>query len=460
MITALGDQVDASPPLYYALTWLWVRLVGTNENLIRLLSSVWICISFLVTWQVLRRRYGFWPSSIACAACFGLSNEILYQNCEARSYSLLLGVGALCIMQFDKMLRKRRCSWQDCALNAVLHSAMIYTHLYGFMYSIAFFAAATMHDFLQRPLKLKYPLSIVAGWASLIFWFRAFLRQADLGKPRLWIVEPTLRKLFASLDCGIELVLILVLLFVASIVFSQFRTQKERDMPPPVDAATNEKCHAEVHLSILGACLVLVAPVLSWLYSKLFTPVFHIRYMILGTLGWAIIFTILSIELFGLNTKITSKKAKLVLAILVSCFIFLPVSYPFIRGQWRENRPASIEAMGYAKLPIVIESALTYLPLFHYSEQRESYYFILDWEAALDERGSPVAVADFKVMNAMKRHYVFPNAVEHHGFLKQHNRFLVYDEKDRVWFESRIKTNSKYNWTDLGNDLVLVERLG
>jgi hypothetical protein len=146
-----------------------------------------------------------------------------------------------------------------------------------------------------------------------------------------------------------------------------------------------------------------------------------------------------------------------VLSALVSFFFAAALGFPFTGGQWHD-RPAPINTDCHGNLPVAIESAITYLPLSHYSSMRDQYYFILDWEAVMDEQSSAVAVTDYKVMKALRRHYSFHNVLDSKAFLQENQRFIVSNHPGRMWFETKIKGNPKYSWQKLRNGLILVEK--
>ena len=85
MLRALGDQVDTSPPFYYLLAWIWVRLAGASEWSLILLSSLGICAAYIITFSITLRVFGFWAGALGTSASFFLSLNVLWENSEARS---------------------------------------------------------------------------------------------------------------------------------------------------------------------------------------------------------------------------------------------------------------------------------------------------------------------------------------------------------------------------------------
>src|SRR5262245_13657123 len=70
MLAATGDLVNASPPLYFIVTWPLAQVFGATELPLRVYSSLGISAALLVTWSLLRRLYGAWPAAVAVAVAF------------------------------------------------------------------------------------------------------------------------------------------------------------------------------------------------------------------------------------------------------------------------------------------------------------------------------------------------------------------------------------------------------
>lgn len=92
---------ESSPPLYYALAWLWTQLTGTAEFGLRSLSALaglaTVPVAYLLATELRGRRAG-----IAAAAFVAVNPMLLWYSQEARAYallSLLTAVAALCFVR-------------------------------------------------------------------------------------------------------------------------------------------------------------------------------------------------------------------------------------------------------------------------------------------------------------------------------------------------------------------------
>jgi mannosyltransferase len=99
---------ESTPPLYYALAWLWSRLFGTGEVGLRSLSALAGSASIVVIYLVatalgMRRRVG-----LIAAAMVAVSPVMIWFSQDARAYSLAFLLTALSLLFFARALRDPR----------------------------------------------------------------------------------------------------------------------------------------------------------------------------------------------------------------------------------------------------------------------------------------------------------------------------------------------------------------
>jgi hypothetical protein len=84
---------DTSPPLYYLVLDLWLRVAGTSDAALRLFSAACALLAMPFLWSVGRLLGGVRVAAIACLL-FALAPPALYYSGEGRMYALtwLLGV--------------------------------------------------------------------------------------------------------------------------------------------------------------------------------------------------------------------------------------------------------------------------------------------------------------------------------------------------------------------------------
>jgi hypothetical protein len=248
---------------------------------------------------------------------------------------------------------------------------------------------------------------------------------------------------------------------------------------------------AEISL-LLFAYSFLAVPIFVWFLSRTIKPIFIDRYMIPTTLSWSILLAyFLSRIIFsGYSKKTQSLKSSNLLfkeitrktIILVTIVLILLNPLKISISTSKEQLPGFNDSKyGYENLPIVTQFSHDFVTRFFYSPQRNRYFFILDWDAALDNASGLFPPQEYKHLDALKRNYskyFLNHIIQSKNFLKAHPMFLVLDYLDYhkkcslerkhknfhcpQWLEKRILSNSRYKVTELGEidenrKLLLVE---
>ena len=96
-------NTEATPPLYYAVGWLWTRVAGDSEVGLRSLSALAgtaaIPIGYLSARELLSRRGALWAAALIATNPF-----LVWYSQEARSYALLVPLSGLVLLFFLRAL--------------------------------------------------------------------------------------------------------------------------------------------------------------------------------------------------------------------------------------------------------------------------------------------------------------------------------------------------------------------
>jgi len=436
-------------------------------------------VACVVTWIILRRNYRFWPTVAGTLSAFCLTELVLVQNAEARMYGLFLALCAIGVLEFDVINRTQYCSTSTLLVNALIHAAIVQTHLFGIIYSGAILCAFIIRDRFLNLFRPRVYVSIVVGWLSLIPYIPTFLNQADGGRPRAWIPVPELNDLSSVVVSSGSLFLslgIMLLLIISVIRFVSRRIIYRNEELPHEHASS-----AEVSLRVL-AFVFLAIPVSVWIVSLTVKPLFVPRYMIPVTLAWAILLAYLASNMIerGKSQLPEPLRRKLLLVVpwvLTGVLLIHPIMYAqsFPKQLFPGRNDAKYEPRD---LPIVVSHSDDFLKRFHYSPEPDRYFFVLDWETALDLRSGLFGPQEYKTMDALKRDYpaIFgDHIIQLSDFLSRHDRFLVLADMPfrprrlapeihhPSWIEMRIQNNPAYKTRALGivdsRRLSLVERI-
>jgi hypothetical protein len=120
---------ESTPPLYYVLTWLWVKLSGSqSETALRMTSllagSLTVPASFLAMRQFVSARL-----ALVVAGLAALSPVLVGYSIYARSYALLVLVAALSVWALGAVLEQP--SWRRWTLWGLAAAVCLWTHYFA-----------------------------------------------------------------------------------------------------------------------------------------------------------------------------------------------------------------------------------------------------------------------------------------------------------------------------------------
>ena len=193
-------EQDGSPPLYYLLLHVWMRLLGDSETATHALSVVFAVLAVPAAFWAGRSLFGARAGWIA-AALAGINPFLTFYAQETRMYSLVAVLALLVAATFLRVFADR--DRRLLPLFALLLALLLYTHNWGL-----FLATGTVVAFAwlwrgaaedeRRPL-LRDAL-IGYGVAGLLYapWLPTLLFQArHTGAP--WAEQPGLDPLLSAL---------------------------------------------------------------------------------------------------------------------------------------------------------------------------------------------------------------------------------------------------------------------
>jgi uncharacterized membrane protein len=119
---------ESTPPLYYALAWIWSQLFGVGEIGLRSLSALvgtaTVPVSYLVGRELIGRRVG-----LVVAALVAVSPILIWYSQDARAYALLVFFSTGALLFF---LRARRSgSPRDLLWWSLLSALALATHYFA-----------------------------------------------------------------------------------------------------------------------------------------------------------------------------------------------------------------------------------------------------------------------------------------------------------------------------------------
>jgi hypothetical protein len=273
-----------------------------------------------------------------------------------------------------------------------------------------------------------------------------------MGKPRNWTPIPGIHDLLSAFTFQIPLLpaLFLAILFLAALEDSRSGPAVPQSSPTAVESHRLALLH-------LGYALIAVVP-LVFAFSRVAVSLFLDRYLLPAGLGMTVV---LADFVSRICTRAPTDRTELIatrfgFGAIAVVFILFPI-YRAITFQTIPRPGVQLGTMTFSgrpvtDLPVAVEANLEYLPLVYYAQPGASpYFFILDWETAIDPHSDIGAPMANKAMQVFRRqHYYADGIVESATFLCAHDRFAVIDGPRHLWLERRVLNDTAFSSTVVG----------
>ena len=433
-LRAVADGADAGTPLFYVVAWLSTRVFGPSELAFRGVVCACFALAIVVLWRTLRTAYPPRAVALGLVTATVASAATAYQFSEGRFYGLLTLAVALsiaCYVTTDRPelpLRSR-------VVTALSHTMLVYAHTIGLFYSAAILVASMVRDGMHGRLRAGRYVPILAAWATLIVWLPAIHRQSDLAKPHSWVSPPSLTDFADAYLFGISPLPLVILLTLA---LSYVARRASPDASSPAESSPGRDS-----MLVLAYALFSV-PLVAFIVSRTVTPLFLPRYFIPAAIGWAIVIAHLAAPAERPAGAVARRAIVVGWALAFAILVLKPVAAAI--AVRRSERPGlAVEQVVPPDVPVVVDGAIDFLPFAHYSPHPGGYYYILDWPTALDPRAELEATVDYKVMDAWRRNGLLSaRIVQGETFLRDHDRFVVIDDKPYGWYEHAVRDDPAY----------------
>src|SRR5690349_20237400 len=185
MLSSIGGS-ESTPPLYYAVAWVWTRVFGHGEVGLRSLSALagtlFIPVAYAAGKELASKRVG-----VVIAALATFNPLLIWYSQEARSYSLLVLFAGTSFWLFARLLRDQ--SDRTLVLWTIVSALAIATHYFA-AFVVVPEAAWLILRARDRRRPLLATLALVAVGAALL---PLLLRQRRLDLTS-FITESSLAK--------------------------------------------------------------------------------------------------------------------------------------------------------------------------------------------------------------------------------------------------------------------------
>lgn len=410
---------DGNPPLYYLLASLCLRLLGESEWATRLPSFAGFTFSMFGVYVFVRRRCSALP---ALFALFVLGTAAVRQHgVDARPYALVLGFTMLALLCWQ--IAAERGSHRLAALvgMGVGIAGAIASHHFGvFQVGIPLAAGELWRLYRHRRLDLPLYAAGAAGASMLLLTVPFALRTQDLllshvRSSTVFYGQPGLSQV-GSYHMMVDLRLAAIFIFLMLLLPRRAGPVTEKASPPA--AIGSEIPGHELAAAMAMALLVPLMMAVTWLSTNYFLY----RYAIGASLGVAILMGYAAAA-FGRETRRGYVAALLRVVGLIAVVGATDLARRFQppESSAPQASPKLLEAAPTDQ-PIVVDSVLTYLPMWWYSppDLRARLRYLTDLSYAV--RG-PDPLGELTLVG--ERRFI-PNKIDEYGpFLAENRAFLM-----------------------------------
>ena len=432
MFGAIRSGVDGGMPLYYVLGWLWGALFGHSLLVFRCFSAVALGAATLLLWKVLLRHYSASATAIGLSAAVLNSWIVMVQSAEIRFYGLY-ALAAVCVFAAYARLDRNRWGLSDGLLLFFANTFLLYSHVFGIVYSIAALAGFVIWDKQQARLRLALYAFVAASWLTLLPLLPTLRHIGDLGKPHNWMTPPLFREVievygFVSVSFSFSILAVFALLLCSNL--------PRRPSTPS--------------LLLYVALSFMLIPIVAAIKSHFGTVVAVDRYYVPTIFATGVLLTAI-LDSFGLSVRAMAAK----LLVPWACLLAFLISYPIV---YSYQMPDEVLAYRYDRLeellaqqippdfPVVVEDANTFLPLTLYRRPHgPQYYYPLDWDAALASASLHATVQSKLLRNWKNAGYLSGNVLSSQEIRCRFDAFVVLRSPEMAWFEQRIQDDPNYS---------------
>ncbi|MFN0054061.1 MAG: glycosyltransferase family 39 protein [Planctomycetales bacterium] len=471
MLSGLKDELNAMPPLYFVLTWLWAQVAGVSELSLRLPSAIMGVVGMVGLWSALR---SFLQRGIATCCAISLLllcpefREHLY---EARGYSHYFAGFALAFALYVRAdlqpLSRGALAWPVVGI----HAWLVAIHYVGGLLSGLLVGSALLSWKLGgNPIFRRYAVSAMLGWLAFLPSIPFYLAQRRLAGEFNWLPRPSLPTLLQELVLPIDG---LGLLVVGALFLWRMMERRSIDsQDKSADSATEIPLHL---LNCLGAALVFVPAV--WLESQAGARIFLPRYLYpvvvcwIALLAWGLArlwekahglpretepegATVRTGRVLSPTLGASALCATLALAATLALFRHARrVDFPYNEAQ--AIRAKLREAGAFPELPVVTLGTHEFACLNHYLGSKQRVLLLVD-DAIPRQRGYPIIARNAL---ALQRHYTPDQIITTPGeFFAQQERCLVLADDAEVEVLKAAAPDGAWTRQPGGEGLWLWER--
>ena len=439
MLAACKDTINAAPPLYFVLGWIWVQAFGSSVLALRIFTALGFALGFGFVHRALRRAFAPQAAGVAAFVALLGCRALVQHDLEARFYGLYFAEIAALVWWLVRDAAEERASPAALAGWLALHAALVTTHYFGFVYSGALLASAALVHVRDLRRTAATVLAGVAGWLTFVPWIPSFRRHLAFGGDGFWVPRPYLNDALEAFDLLEHPALTALLLGATAVAVALVRMRDRlgaSPAPAPPEPATARARTAWLAIAVAFA----LVPPATFVASRLGTSLFLERYFFPSTLTFAALlaWTWQHVARRAAPSPTARTIASIGAAALIATSLFVPLRH----ADHRRGAEWPYELQGeQVPGPFVLETT-RFLPLAYYAADPDEMLFVQDRELAFDPATAKRAMNSYQIIEALARHVPTVRTITTEDLFARHDRFVVVDWPNHPWFELRVLENS------------------
>lgn len=168
-------KADFHPPLYFAIIWIWTKLFGFSEIIVRLPSVIFGLLTIWLVYLTGRKVYSK-KLGILAAFLLALNPLHIYYSQEARMYSLATLAVGLNFLLFIKLIKNEKVNFIFIIFSDLLILMSDYVAYLVFPAQLLFILLLKKNYLLK-----KWSISLLIALIVSSFWIPVFLNQINIG---------------------------------------------------------------------------------------------------------------------------------------------------------------------------------------------------------------------------------------------------------------------------------------
>lgn len=440
MLTALKDEFNAMPPLYFVVGWIWVRIFGASELSLRLPAAFFVVVGIVAIWAALRRFMSRWPATYCAIVLPLLVGTIRYHICEARCYALYFAAYAIAVALYLHCTGRHDRSLLFYISVVLVHGVLVGVHYVGGLFSALIVIAALLSWKFDGDVRFfRYGLSALLGWIAVIPAVPFLLAQRKISTQHSFIADTQIGDLIGLIGGGD----IAHFHLIATFMLLGWLVAEWIDDSDVYERVAWRPGREAGHVAVLMAVTIAFLPAV-WLESRWGARIFISRYLFPASVAWVVaigfVYGGLFEKLWGLRKQPVSQPLSgsvspslrerwlrvtgRSLVCVTAAVLAIGMLAMLARGR-PTNVSAELErdlaaARQHPGCPVLTRSGGNFLCLAYYLRLGNRVFLLTDeWSAEppLKRHGSDV----------LERLY-FPDSMRKlPEFLGEHDRFLIVD---------------------------------